>query len=564
MARVITQSYINRHERISKKEIMANFQEAASVILNKFKEIDGFTDDELDYRRQEFNNKFVSSICNSSSDAEQPRLFATIANQESAFKNLRQKLKPDDLAVWKKASPDVKRSMLKIKVYDEFWQLFKDEFAEYAYNAELFANIRELVGYNLDTNNFWITWKEQEEILTERLTALAENKAIITERNYFCFFSHSYFMSISLATKHIYNDIVKAIFETDHLISSSPLNEYISLMKQKNQQNAKNLEPRLATRFNTLKSYLNIADKIELNLRANFEVLELIELIENGLSEFDEAFHNNIIMGLMKKFRSDHNIKSVNLFKSADFEVIINSRLKLVFILKSTDTKKVNSNVQIDLRNFAQCKAFFNYLIVISSYARLFKALYCVLSSGLISKYIKWKAINLMNSYLNWHNNNKGSIDNKKVVDLNKTIDEVWWDILLEILPKPAEVEIDENKLALLTKSNYVLDFICEMLKRQLENLGYSYKHKFRQFLNYLKFRDLLTPDIPETDLLIRLVKYILVPRLSDVKRSNEEVEKLKTEINNLLDSKAKVTNSEPLKKLCIKARELNVYSISR
>ena len=105
-----------------------------------------------------------------------------------------------------------------------------------------------------------------------------------------------------------------------------------------------------------------------------------------------------------------------------------------------------------------------------------------------------------------------------------ESIDQLWMKILLDILPELFEVENDKNKLELLTRSNYVLDFICDMLERQLEASSYQYETKFRQFLNHLRSKDSLTPETPETGILTWLVRHFLVPSLNGVKRSNEEI----------------------------------------
>ena len=87
MSGVVTQSYVNRYKIISSWESTTNLQKAANAILDKFKEINNLTDQELDGYRKELNNKYVPKSYNKSDANAQHGLFDANSNKELALKN---------------------------------------------------------------------------------------------------------------------------------------------------------------------------------------------------------------------------------------------------------------------------------------------------------------------------------------------------------------------------------------------------------------------------------------------------------------------------------------------
>ncbi len=546
MSGVVTNSYVKRFNIISSWESLANLQDAAKAILVKFKEIDNKTDDQLGDYRKELNKKYVPRSYNKSGANAQHGLFDANdigIREDSSMKSplssdslerLRKELKPENSAVWKNASADVKRSMLKIKVYDEYLQLFNDELAKNG-DKELsnaLKNIRELVGYHLDTNNFWISWKEQENIVTERLTALANNKIIGKEKSWFGLFSNYYFIHTTLAAKYVFDDIMGSLTKSYHLGFNSILNEYQNLLKN-NSNSELSLARRKDTRLNTLTNYFKHVFGIASCL-GNY--LSQHNLIENKCIPLRKEAYAAFIDKIKKHFSSYKykNGFTIFLYDTPELKMILDSGLKLNFILNSIDSSGRSNKLQINLQNFEEFKVFLSYLSKISFAARLYKALDYFFTYKKISKKFDDKySSSLFPTSIFSHT--------------EEVYDQLWLDILDELLPKNADKKCDEHAKELLTKETFLLDFVLNMLERKLAGPAYNEIAEFNRFIQYLKSPDKVSLQEAEIRILTWLARSFLAPDMQDVKHPEEEVKNLKTEINNLLDSKVETENSEPL-----------------
>ncbi len=574
MSKVVTKSYVERSKIISSWVSKANLQEAAKAILIKFNEIANMTDDQLDEYRKELNTKFVPKSYNKSGANARHRLFDAndIGSRKDRFmkgssssfnlEQLRKELKPENSAVWKNTSADVKRSMLKIKVYDEYLQLFNDELAvnEDKKLSNALISIRELVGYHLDTNNFWITWKEQENIVMERLTALANNKIIGKEKSWFGLFSNYDFIDIPEGAKCFFDNInvvlerdtfsahslpveayleqvgqrfsTKIVFErNDCSFLTSPLKAYQELLSKKtleepreiltSQRNSiaqHDLVPELITAHESYSTYSKIIKEVGTKLTEY--------LPKNSAISSYHQHHGAFLNNLSVEFNRIPELKRINLYNSNELGVFINSELRLVLIIRSLGNDSKTKKVQLNLTNVEKFNKFCEYLFKAFFSVQLLNALTSIVVNSSISNQLANKYSNLINSPTLFDQN-------------TEYYDQIWMEILVELLPKNADAQGNEQAKELLTKETFLLDFVINMLERNLASSAYNEVAEFNRFIQYLKSPEKVSLEEAEIRILTWLARSFLAPDMQDVKHPEEEVKNLKTEINNLLDSKA-------------------------
>ncbi len=551
MSMVISQSFVERNEIICKRESMTNLQEAAKAILKKFKVIENLkTNQELVEYRNTLNKKYIPRIKNNCEAASPQRLFAASSSEESAFISsdrpedsvaIRKKLKPDNLAVWNSASVDVKQSMLKIKVYDEYLQLFNDELAKSG-DKELsdgtFNNIRELVGYHLDTNNFWINWKKQENIVTERLTALAEGKLIGTKKSWFGLFSDYHFMNISEGTKCFFNDI-KEIFKCNNFAIETIVDKYRIFLVQKTPEEQKTILHKQL--YAVIHTQQPPAQDISAIVNEYSEIIESIESrIKECLqrvSQITISYYPNDIEDIYQDFirMCEHKIPSVkriNLYYSNKLEVFINRRLQLICRFKSIGNSNIKNKIQIDLKDTDKFSKFFQYIYKLSFKVQLFEALASVAVNSSISNQLSNKYSSLINSPTLFDQN-------------TEYYDWIWTEILDELLPKPEETLYAENKRILLTKNTYLLNFIIDFLERKLASSAYSKVEEFAKFIQQLKSPEKITLKQIDIEILTRLFRngYLASDEQAANAVNASSLKDFQTMINNYLVQEERESN---------------------
>ena len=383
--------------------------------------------------------------------------------------------------------------MLKIKVYDEYLQLFNDELAvneDKAFSNAL-KNIRELVGYHLDTNNFWITWKEQEKIVYRRLNALANNELIGAEKSWFGLFSNYDFMHISPAVKLVFDDILVVLRLASSTIVNSALSVYTRLLSS-NPPNIENKQELMQTAFANLENVYDIILKITASLEVYMEE-------RNHFSKYDKDFcfsnldFRYLLRNIRFKFVETPNLKSITLYNSSGLEVLINSSLKLEFIFKSAENNNLNRKFLINLQDYQGSVGFLNYLFSNSINAQRLKVLNSVLDSESISDRFRTEY--------------SGLRDSARLFQQDCEFDKVIMDIINELIPETI-LPLDYNGeiIDLFTKKTFLLHWLIELLRYKM-NYNYNKHNEFWQFILYLDLPNKVALTVPEINFLVKLIR---------------------------------------------------------
>ncbi len=391
----VSASFANRYLDMQQGAAIKLQQVSAKIMeeIDFIKSLDPRKDPgSLDRYRQKLNTSYCSFKFNEKKNSG--------TGNESNEEKLKETLKPDFNCVWVTASEEEKKSILIVKIVSEYVELFSNCEDENKLinpkDVRYYEEIKRVVGYNLQSPGYFLTWQQMADGVIERLEAIKENKALKVKSKLCGLVCHRYFKSgpqivqpdvidaqlaknfvkkfssylnsVEYSQTNLPSQGVNKVYKSDNLDSSQDVS-LIQLFREifeKFERYLPNQETKDAISYDRKLSGFKQVINNSLNFKYN-------EFCINGGFEkiFLSRHHKVLIAGLTNELRqlqqAPFYLGRITLYKDKDFELAINSKLRLVYLEtkeSSTNQRAIkNEQVIVDLRDYNRCREFLDFIV---------------------------------------------------------------------------------------------------------------------------------------------------------------------------------------------------------